>query len=180
MFVANHNSWMDIPFLGATIGFRNYKIISKKELSKVPILGKAIKVGGNILLDRSDRKSQIKTLKKGIDYLNDGLFLCTYPEGTRSRSGRLMPFKQGAFKMAFKAGAPIIPVSIVGSAKVQPWYWMFPFKPSHPIAKVVVHPPIECHGKSEEEVAELVRCAIISGLPDDQKPTGDTPAEAND
>ena len=69
MFVANHNSWMDIPFLGATIGWRNYKMISKKELGRVPILGTAIKVAGNIMVDRTDRRSQIKTLKQGINYL---------------------------------------------------------------------------------------------------------------
>ena len=69
MFVANHNSWMDIPFLGATIGWRNYKMISKKELGRVPILGTAIKVAGNIMVDRTDRRSQIRTLKQGINYL---------------------------------------------------------------------------------------------------------------
>ena len=69
MFVANHSSWDDIPFLGATIGFRNYKIVSKKELEKVPILGKAIRVAGNVEVDRSDRRSQLATLKKGIKYL---------------------------------------------------------------------------------------------------------------
>ena len=69
MIVANHNSWMDIPFLGATIGWKNYKLVSKKELGKVPILGKSIKVGGHIMVDRTDRKSQLKTLKSGINYL---------------------------------------------------------------------------------------------------------------
>jgi 1-acyl-sn-glycerol-3-phosphate acyltransferase len=69
MIVANHNSWLDIPFLGATIGWKNYKLVSKKELGKVPILGKSIKVGGHIMVDRSDRKSQLKTLKTGINYL---------------------------------------------------------------------------------------------------------------
>jgi Acyltransferase len=72
MFVANHNSWMDIPFLGGTLGWRNYKLVSKKELGKVPILGKAIKVGGHIMVDRGDRKSQLKTLKRGIQYLKVG------------------------------------------------------------------------------------------------------------
>jgi len=69
MFVANHNSWLDIPFIGATIGWRNYKLISKKELGKVPILGKAIKLGGHIMVDRTDRKSQVKTLREGINLL---------------------------------------------------------------------------------------------------------------
>lgn len=69
MFVANHASWMDIPFLGATIGWRDYKLVSKKELGRVPILGKAIKIGGHVMLDRSDHRSQIRTLKRGIQTL---------------------------------------------------------------------------------------------------------------
>lgn len=69
MFVANHNSWLDIPFVGGTIGWRNYKLVSKAELGRVPILGKAIKLGGHIMVDRSNRKSQIKTLRHGMDLL---------------------------------------------------------------------------------------------------------------
>ena len=69
MFCANHCSWADIPFLGYTVGWRNYKLVSKKELEQVPILGAAIKIGGNVLLDRSDRRSQLRTLKQGINLL---------------------------------------------------------------------------------------------------------------
>ena len=170
MFVANHNSWMDIPFLGASIGWRNYKLISKAELAKVPILGKAIKVGGHILVSRDDPRSQIKTLKQGIQLLKDGVHLCTYPEGTRTRTGRLSKFKNGAFKMAHKAGAPVIPVSIIGADRVMPAYWMFPYRPARGVAKVVIHEPIESVGKSEEELASEVRRAMIAGLPMDQRP----------
>jgi 1-acyl-sn-glycerol-3-phosphate acyltransferase len=70
MFVSNHNSWMDIPFLGHAIGWHNYKFIAKKELEKVPILGKAIKCGKNVLVDRTNRKSQLMTLKQGIKWLD--------------------------------------------------------------------------------------------------------------
>jgi len=66
---------MDIPFIGVTIGWRNYKLISKKELGKVPILGRAIKVGGHVMVDRTDRKSQLKTLKRGIQCLKVGCVL---------------------------------------------------------------------------------------------------------
>eukprot|EP00558_Chaetoceros_sp_UNC1202_P010694 CAMPEP_0197236404 /NCGR_PEP_ID=MMETSP1429-20130617/3513_1 /TAXON_ID=49237 /ORGANISM="Chaetoceros sp., Strain UNC1202" /LENGTH=239 /DNA_ID=CAMNT_0042695173 /DNA_START=157 /DNA_END=876 /DNA_ORIENTATION=- len=69
MFVANHNSWMDIPFVGSTIGWRNYKLISKAELGKVPILGKSIAVGGHVMVDRTNRRSQIMTLKSGMQWL---------------------------------------------------------------------------------------------------------------
>ena len=87
MFVANHCSWMDIPFLGATVGWRNYKLVSKKELGIVPILGSAIRAGGNIMVDRSDRKSQLKTLKQGINYLKK--VRCEYVEGKRKRDVKL-------------------------------------------------------------------------------------------
>jgi 1-acyl-sn-glycerol-3-phosphate acyltransferase len=170
MFVANHNSWMDIPFLGASIGFRNYKLISKAELGKVPILGKSIKVGGNIMVDRLNPRSQVKTLKAGIQYLKDGVLLCTYPEGTRTKTGRLTKFKNGAFKMALKAGAPVIPISIVGAANVMPTHWMFPYRPAHNVAKVVIHKPVESAGITENELAAAVRKSMITGLPPDQRP----------
>lgn len=76
MFVANHCSWDDIPFLGVTIGWRNYKIVAKKELEKVPILGKAIRLAANIEVDRSDRRSQMATFKKGIQFLKVSFFSC--------------------------------------------------------------------------------------------------------
>lgn len=170
MFVANHNSWMDIPFMGYTMGWRNYKLISKAELGKVPILGKSIKEGGHIMVDRSNRKSQLQTFKAGVQWLLDGVHLCAFPEGTRSKNGRLLPFKAGAYKMAIKAGSPIIPLSIVGSGKAHPSDYIFPRYPSKGICKVIIHEPIETAGRSEEELSDLVRSAIISGLPEDQRP----------
>ena len=170
MFVANHNSWMDIPFMGIVVGWRNYKLISKAELGKVPILGRSIKVGGHVMVDRSSRRSQLKTFKDGMKWLKDGIHLCAFPEGTRSKTGRLLPFKNGAFKMAIKTGSPIIPFSIVASGKAHPANWMFPRRHSAGLCKVVVHDPIETKDKSEEELAELVKQAIIDGLPEDQHP----------
>lgn len=170
MFVANHNSWMDIPFIGVTVGWRNYKLISKAELGKVPILGKAISIGGHVMVDRSSRKSQIMTLKSGMKWLKDGVHLCAFPEGTRSKTGRLLPFKNGAYKMAHKVGAPVIPLSIVASGKAHPSNWMFPCRASRGLCKVVIHEPIESSDKTEAELGELVRAAIIDGLPEDQHP----------
>lgn len=73
MFVSNHNSWMDIPFIGYTIGWQNYKFVAKKELEKVPILGKAIMLSKNVCVDRSNRKSQLMTLKQGMRWLDVSL-----------------------------------------------------------------------------------------------------------
>lgn len=69
MFVSNHNSWMDIPFIGYAIGWHNYKFVAKKELERVPILGKAIMMSRNVCVDRKDRKSQLMTLKSGMKWL---------------------------------------------------------------------------------------------------------------
>lgn len=170
MIVANHNSWQDIPYLGTTIGWRNYKIIAKKELLKVPILGNAISAGQHVVIDRTNRRSQLMTLKSGIEWLKNGVMLCAFPEGTRSKDGKLQPFKNGAFKMAYKAGAPVIPLSICGAAKVQPSDWMFPLKRAGRDVKVVVHEPVESEGRTEEELARIVREKIIEGLPEDQRP----------
>jgi len=171
MFVANHCSWMDIPFLGAVMGWRNYKIVSKKELGKVPILGGALYAGGHVLVDRTDRRSQIKTLKQGINYLKDDKFImATFPEGTRSRTGRMIDFKAGAFKMAHKAGAPVIPLSIVNSHKVMPIQWMMAMRPAYPLAEVIVHEPIRSDDKTEDELVDAVRKVMIDGLPEGQRP----------
>jgi 1-acyl-sn-glycerol-3-phosphate acyltransferase len=73
--------------------------------------------------------------------------------------------------MAHKVGAPIIPVSIVASGAAMPYYWMFPFRPPRSIpAKVIIHEPIPSKDKTEEELAKQVRAAVISGLPEDQRP----------
>merc|ERR1712228_72389 len=95
------------------------------------------------MLDRTNRRSQLQTLKKGMKLLEDGIHLCTFPEGTRSRTGRLLPFKNGAFKMAHKVGAPVIPISIVGSGVAHPHNWMFPCRLSSKVCSVIVHEPIE-------------------------------------
>ena len=102
--------------------------------------------------------------------IQENVHLCTFPEGTRSRTGRLLPFKNGAFKMAYKAGAPVVPISIVHTNKVMPTGWMFQMRPARKIAKVVVHEPVESKGKTEEEMAAAVRESVLKGLPDDQKP----------
>ena len=77
MFVANHNSWMDIPFMGHAIGWRNYKFISKAELGQIPIIGRSIKNGGHVMIDRTNRRSQILTLKSGMQWLKVSITILT-------------------------------------------------------------------------------------------------------
>ncbi|GMH86602.1 hypothetical protein TL16_g10600, partial [Triparma laevis f. inornata] len=171
MYVANHCSWMDIPFIAMSIGIRkNYKIIAKSELLKVPILGEAISVGENITVDRGSRKSQVKTYKEGLGWLREGVSLCTFPEGTRSRDGRLQAFKRGAFKMAEKTGAVIVPISISYCHILNPVDWVFPIRPARGIpVRVHVHDPIETVGKTEDDIVEVVQRTLCEALPECQQ-----------
>lgn len=180
MYVANHCSWMDIPFVGRVFGFLNYKIIAKAELNKVPILGRAIKVGGHVTLDRTNRRSQMVAYKSGVQWLKDGVNLVTFPEGTRSKNSRLMSFKKGAFKMAQACGASVVPMSIHYADKVQPADYAFPAKSARmrPKAVIKIGKPITTDGKSDDELLKEVWQAIADGLPESQKPEKDTPVGA--
>ena len=171
LYVANHCSWMDIPFVSAAIGYRNYKMVSKKELLKVPILGTAIRVGDNVILDRSNRRSQIDAYKAGMNWLKKNVSLMTFAEGTRSRDGRFQEFKRGAFKMAQTTSLPIVPMSIVYTSNVHPIDFVFPARSGKRIgARVVLHDPVETKDVPEGELMDVVRSRIASGLPDSQKP----------
>lgn len=178
MFVANHASHMDIPFVCAAIGWQNYKIVAKKELLNVPVLGKSLQVAGHVLLDRNNRKSQLQSFKQGVHYLQNGVHLVAFAEGTRSKDGRLQPFKKGACKMAEKAHVAIIPLSIRNAHKMQPPKFAFPVthsqEPLFP-AEVVIGEPIMTDGVSDEEVTERVWNAIADYLPPSQKPLEGTP-----
>jgi len=180
MFVANHCSWVDIPFLACgVIGMRNYKMVSKSELLKIPVLSKSLKVADHVVLDRSDRKSQLQTYKKGVSYLKNNVHLVTFAEGTRSRDGRLQPFKKGAFKMAQATGSPIVPVSIKYANLVNPVDFAWPMRSASSVpAGVVIGKPIETEGKDDDQLLLEVRQAIIDNLPESQRPRSGTPDTA--
>lgn len=114
--------------------------------------------------------SLTRALSRACNFGQDGLILGTFPEGTRSRSGRLGKFKNGAFKMAYKAEAPVIPISINGAAKIMSSDWVMPHRRTGDLVEVVIHEPVESTGKTEEELAEAVRQSMISGLAPDQRP----------
>jgi len=175
MFVGNHVSWMDIPFMSYAIGWRNYKIIAKKELLKIPILSRCLSASQHILLDRTNRRSQFETYKQGVNWLERGVNLVTFPEGTRSRDGRLGEFKKGPIKMAQKVGVPIVPVSITYAHKIQPLEYVWPVRPGRSIpASMHIGKPISTEGKSEEELFEEVKAALAEKLPMSQKPLKET------
>tara|TARA_B110000305_G_C19381184_1_gene609696 strand:- start:572 stop:1336 length:765 start_codon:yes stop_codon:yes gene_type:complete len=177
VFVANHSSWTDIMYVAAAISYKNYKTVAKKELLKVPILGTALRVSSNVILDRSNRRSQLEAYKLGLRWLERGVPLMTFAEGTRSRDGRFQNFKRGAFKMALVQSVPIVPMSICYSQVVNPLDFVFPIRPGKSFARVIFHQPIETDDlptmltpdEKEAHVMKLVQESINGGLPHIQK-----------
>ena len=122
------------------------------------------------MIDRDDRRSQLKTFKDGINYLRKGVPLMAFPEGMRSKDGRLMDFKGGLFSMAVKTNVPIVPITLSHTHAVMPGYSLFPVQNGAGKLHVHVHDPISTEGKNEAELSAEVRQAFLSQLPLEQHP----------
>jgi 1-acyl-sn-glycerol-3-phosphate acyltransferase len=120
IFMANHQSNIDIPVLIQSLARFQLRWIAKKELLRVPLFGWAMWATKHITVDRADPRDAVKSLERAGERIAAGISVVVFPEGTRSRDGRLLPFKMGGFLMAAKTGAKIVPVTIVGSAALLP------------------------------------------------------------
>ncbi len=114
LVMSNHQSHYDIPVLFYVIG-PNIRMITKVELFAIPVFGEAIRQAGFIAIDRSNRTRAVESLKVAKDKLASGVHVWIAPEGTRSRTGALLPFKKGGFNLAIEAGLPILPITIQGT-----------------------------------------------------------------
>ncbi len=119
VFVSNHQSWFDILALAATIP-GTVRFMSKKELAKVPLLGRAMRSAGHIFLDRANRQAAFGAYEETAKVIRAGLSAVVFGEGTRSRTGRLQPFKKGPFVFAIAAQVPIVPVYCAHTFAIQP------------------------------------------------------------
>ncbi len=113
VYCANHQSNVDPPVLFEAIHPRMH-IVYKAELNALPLLARAFRIGGFIPIDRRNKESAMRSLEAGAASLRAGNSFLIFPEGTRSRTTELLPFKKGGFLMAIKAQAPIVPVAIQG------------------------------------------------------------------
>ena len=108
--------------------------VAKAEMLKVPLLRDWMKRLYCLFLDRSNVKEGLKTILTGIEYIKKGISICIFPEGTRSKDGNMIPFKEGSMKMASKTGCPIIPIAITNSAQI--WEAHLPYiRPAHVIVE---------------------------------------------
>lgn len=166
IFMTNHVSNLDPPIQIPRIP-RRTSVMVKKELFKVPILGRAMLMGGLVPVDRGNREAGIEAVTAAKAVVEQGLNMTIYVEGHRSRDGRLLPFKKGPFYLAMECGVPIVPMTIVGTHDAMP-KGRFAIRPG--LVKMIFHPAIEPKDfGGREYLMEKVRSTIESGLPEEYK-----------
>jgi 1-acyl-sn-glycerol-3-phosphate acyltransferase len=113
VFCANHQSNVEPPVIFRAVHPR-LRVLYKHEIDRIPLLARAFRMAGFIPIDRHNRESAMRSIEMGAEALRRGRSFLIFPEGTRSRTDELLPFKKGGFRMAIKAGAPIVPVAVSG------------------------------------------------------------------
>jgi 1-acyl-sn-glycerol-3-phosphate acyltransferase len=156
IFCSNHQSNLDPPILFNALHPRLH-ILFKAELKKLPLLGRVFQIGGFVPIDRANRESSMAAIEQAAQSLRDGNCFLTFPEGTRSRTGALLPFKRGPFLMALKAQVPVVPVAVQGgSTSMRRGSWLI--RPATVVVRI--GEPIETKGMSvadREVLADQVR-----------------------
>jgi 1-acyl-sn-glycerol-3-phosphate acyltransferase len=161
IYCANHQSAMDIPILFVNLPVQ-FRFVAKRSLFKMPFLGWHLKRSGHIPVDRERPREAMRSLDEAAEKIRAGSSVILFPEGHRSRNGKMGQFKSGSFYLAIQAGVPVVPITLNGTRAV--------LKPDtyHVRAgqtEMIVHPPIPTRGLTLRDVDALsgkVRARIIS------------------
>lgn len=155
VYAVNHASNVEPPILFDALSdlFPRLRVLYKAELRKLPILTRAFDLAGFVPLERGNRDQSLPAIERAAAALRDGNSFLIFPEGTRSRTGELLPFKKGGFIMALKAQAPIVPVAISGAReamrKGSPWI--------RPVTvRIAFGPPVETSALTMEDRDTLI------------------------
>ncbi|WP_245640238.1 lysophospholipid acyltransferase family protein [Paenibacillus dakarensis] len=151
VFVSNHQGNFDVPIMLGFIG-KPKALLAKAELARLPFIRQWMKHLNCIFVDRSNPRQAINSLKEAEKLIKNHYSVVVFPEGTRSKSDEIGEFKPGAFRIASKTGAPIVPIQIRGSYKLMEdnGFWI---TPAH--VTVTILPSIPTEGLSKTEIAAL-------------------------
>ncbi|MDF2672576.1 MAG: 1-acyl-sn-glycerol-3-phosphate acyltransferase [Clostridiales bacterium] len=163
VFISNHQGNFDIPIL---LGYINKPkaFIAKIETKKLPLISSWMREMKCVFMDRKDIRQSVQAINDGAEILREGYSLVIFPEGTRSKGENIGEFKHGSFKLATKAGVPIIPVTIKGSYKMME-QTKFIIRPGK--VEIIISKPIETDNLTRDEIKELpdrVKGVIIKEL----------------
>lgn len=166
IFMSNHVSNLDGAILGPRIP-RRTSILAKKELWRLPIIGRTFTMASIVPVERDNREAAVRSVQQAGEVMRHGINMMVYPEGTRSLDGRLLPFKKGPFHLAAETGFPIVPVTMLGTFEMMP---KGKFASKGGTVTMIFHPPIDpTKFASREDLAEAVANTIKSALPADRQ-----------
>ncbi len=173
VYAANHGSALDIPIVFAHLPV-DFRIIHKRSLRLVPILGQAMWAGGHIAIDRSHPFRARRSLAAAAERIRTGTSVVVFPEGTRSPDATVRRFKRGSFALALGAGVPVVPVSLAGVKTIVP-RGLFSLQPGTVTVRVHAPVPIEGRGPDDaetlaEEVRQIVAAGCVRGAGDPGEP----------
>jgi 1-acyl-sn-glycerol-3-phosphate acyltransferase len=174
VFVANHQSIYDIPIVFWSLPYQ-LRIIAKDSLGRIPFIGWHLRRTGHLLVDRK-RATPRQIVRWASRLTSDGLSLIVFPEGTRSRDGRVARFKGGSFFLALEAGLPIVPLSVIGSRHIMLRGRVTTYPGE---VGLIVHEPIDTRGlagSDAKEFGERVRRIIV---PDAESDAGAGPPDVD-
>jgi 1-acyl-sn-glycerol-3-phosphate acyltransferase len=159
VYMANHESFLDGPIVMTVIPGVP-RVILKKQVLRVPILGQAMRFVGFVPVDRKGAEGGKKSIAHAAALMRErGYPFLIFPEGTRSRDGRLGPFRRGGFFLALESGAPIVPITISGTFALMPKGQWFARKGR---VRIAFHEPVPVTGYSPENMADLVEQVRMS------------------
>ena len=164
VFVANHQGAFDIFSIYGYLG-HNFRWMMKKSLEKIPLVGYSCRVSGHIYVDNSTPSATRIAMETAEKRLSGGLSVVVFPEGSRSRDGRMHAFRRGAFQLAMEFNLPVVPVTIDGAYRIMPRGAILP---RYGTIKLTIHKPIYAPEGGRHELSDLMEQsyeAVASSLP---------------
>jgi 1-acyl-sn-glycerol-3-phosphate acyltransferase len=165
IFMSNHLSFLDGPLLFWLIP-RGIRVILKKEVFRIPVVGQGMRFVGFVPVDRKGVRGGKKSIDRAAQLMRErGYSYLIFPEGTRTRDGRTQAFRRGGFFLALESGAAVVPITISGTYGLMPRGTIFPRRGT---VDVIFHPPVPVTGYGQLNMPTLidkVKDIIVSGLP---------------